>query len=81
MKTPFFETLSKYLKDRRSGPSFIQGVLDCPLEDAIALNRETCVSKRYLVDTNAYVRIARHSDCVLGTQGECGIVDAVGNHQ
>ena len=40
MKTPFFETLSKYLKDRRSGPSFIQGVLDCPLEDAIALNRE-----------------------------------------
>lgn len=40
MKTPFFETLSRYLKDRRSGPSFIQGVLDCPLEDAIALNRE-----------------------------------------
>ena len=28
------------------------------------------MSKRYLVDTNAYVRIARHSDCVLGTQGE-----------
>jgi hypothetical protein len=69
MKTPFFETLSKYLKDRHSGPSFIQGVLDCPLEDAIAQPR-ACVSKRYLVDTNAFVRIARHSDCVLGTQGE-----------
>lgn len=28
------------------------------------------MSKCYLVDTNAYVRIARHSDCVLGVQGE-----------
>jgi len=25
--------------------------------------------ERYLVDTNAYVRIARHSDCVLGDHG------------
>jgi transcriptional regulator with XRE-family HTH domain/Zn-dependent peptidase ImmA (M78 family) len=40
IKTPFFETLSKYLRDRHGGPAFIQGLLDCPLEDAIALNRE-----------------------------------------
>jgi transcriptional regulator with XRE-family HTH domain len=39
-KTPFFETLSKYLKASHAGPAFIQGILDCPLEDAMALNSE-----------------------------------------
>ncbi len=40
MKTPFFETLAKYLKASHGGAAFIQGILDCPLEDAMALNSE-----------------------------------------
>lgn len=39
-KTPFFDTLSKYLKSHGGNPAFIQGLLDCPLMDAKALNSE-----------------------------------------
>lgn len=39
-KTPFFETLSKYLKENGGNPALIQGLLDCSLMDAKALNSE-----------------------------------------
>ncbi len=39
-KSPFFETLSKYLRANGGSPSFIQGLLDCSLVDAKALNSE-----------------------------------------
>jgi transcriptional regulator with XRE-family HTH domain len=39
-KSPFFDTLSKYLKASGGSPSFIQGLLDCSLVDAKALNSE-----------------------------------------
>lgn len=39
-KSPFFDTLSKYLKANGGSPSFIQGLLDCSLVDAKALNSE-----------------------------------------
>ena len=39
-KSPFFETLSKYLKANGGSPSFVQGLLDCSLVDAKALNSE-----------------------------------------
>lgn len=39
-KSPFFSTLSKYLKANGGSPSFIQGLLDCSLADAKALNSE-----------------------------------------
>jgi transcriptional regulator with XRE-family HTH domain len=40
MATPFFEALSKYLKEHGGNPSFVQGLLDCSLVDAKALNSE-----------------------------------------
>lgn len=39
-KSPFFETLSKYLKANGGNPAFIQGLLDCSMADAKALNNE-----------------------------------------
>lgn len=39
-KTPFFDALSKYLKSSGGSPAFVQGLLDCPLADAKALNSE-----------------------------------------
>lgn len=39
-KSPFFETLSKYLKANGGNPAFIQGILDCSMADAKALNNE-----------------------------------------
>lgn len=40
LKSPFFGTLSKYLKATGGNPAFIQGLLDCSLSDAKALNKE-----------------------------------------
>jgi transcriptional regulator with XRE-family HTH domain len=40
LRSPFFETLSKYLKTHGGDASFIQGLLDCPLIDAKSLNSE-----------------------------------------
>ncbi len=39
-KSPFFETLSKYLKKHGGNAAFIQGLLDCSMTDAKALNQE-----------------------------------------
>lgn len=39
-KSPFFGTLSKYLKATGGNPAFIQALLDCSLVDAKALNNE-----------------------------------------
>lgn len=40
LKSPFFETLSKYLKKNGGNPAFVQGLLDCPLSDAKVINCE-----------------------------------------
>lgn len=40
LKTPFFDTLSKYLKANGGDPAFIHALLDCSLSDAKALNSE-----------------------------------------
>ncbi len=40
LKSPFFGTLSKYLKETGGNPAFIQGLLDCSISDAKALNKE-----------------------------------------
>lgn len=40
LKSPFFDTLSKYLKATGGNPAFVQGLLDCSLSDAKALNKE-----------------------------------------
>jgi len=40
LKSPFFDTLSKYLKETGGNPAFIQGLLDCSISDAKALNKE-----------------------------------------
>ena len=40
LKSPFFQTLSEYLKENGGNPAFIQGLLDCSLSDAKALNSE-----------------------------------------
>lgn len=39
-KSPFFDALSQYLKANGGNPAFVQGVLDCPLSDAKAINSE-----------------------------------------
>lgn len=39
-QTPFFETLSKFLKEKERSSSFIQAMLDVPLLDAKALHSE-----------------------------------------
>lgn len=39
-KSPFLETLSKYLKRNGGNTAFVQGLLDCSMADAKALNQE-----------------------------------------
>lgn len=40
LKSPFFSSLSKYIKVNGGGPGLIQGLLDCPLSDAKSLHSE-----------------------------------------
>lgn len=40
LKTPFFDTLSKYLRANGGNPAFVHALLDCSLSDAKAINSE-----------------------------------------
>ena len=64
----FFAALKRMIHENGTGPSYVQQVLNTSLRDAVCHSRGTSSLTLVLLDTNAYLRLAKRVKPLLGKE-------------